>query len=517
LPRTPIAAPIHATERYQQASEIKADMETIARGPTAIPEPSSTQPPARTGDLRAVVLPIAVLVSIWCLVMLAFFGVPHLLPPLPARGERSVLWDAVKFLLVVVWFLLPTIALILSGIWLYRRAATVGGYMRSVLVPFVVVSVIWLLVFGLMLGFEASGLVGGLWIGPHELAVWAGTGPVIATLMGWPAIVALILNIIWLSRLYRAATVGGYLRTVVIPFLALSAIWLLLSTGQPPFIPLGPLQGMFLVGLILNGVWLCRTFGIGFVWKYLPYAWTLLCVVLFVMLWTPYDTTRAIWSGYLDGSIWPYHEITDCAVSLEPKEPTCKRIIIREKEETTRSGYEMAHRNALQPGRDRRIRFTYEIELQPLKGEPRHLVVDALNGMSWKADERSGSILDAVSLAEWLQAGDVSELEAPEATQKKRQAALALQARNVVDIIQIASRDPYVFYYWVDGRRQSSRLQNATHGGGAMFRGDTHVTESDQWEPVVPILYVGVPLMLAVWGVGLWLLLRPRRGAPASV
>jgi hypothetical protein len=28
---------------------------------------------------------------------------------------------------------------------------------------------------------------------------------------------------------------------------------------------------------------------------------------------------------------------------------------------------------------------------------------------------------------------------------------------------------------------------------------------------VVPILYVGVPLMLAVWGVGLWLLLRRRR------
>jgi hypothetical protein len=60
----------------------------------------------------------------------------------------------------------------------------------------------------------------------------------------------------------------------------------------------------------------------------------------------------------------------------------------------------MVHQKAMRPNRDRKIRLTYDIELLPLKGEPSHLMVDGLNGTAWKADGRSGSILDAVSVAE---------------------------------------------------------------------------------------------------------------------
>ena len=89
----------------------------------------------------------------------------------------------------------------------------------------------------------------------------------------------------------------------------------------------------------------------------------------------------------------------------------------------------------------------------------------------------------------------------------------------MVEIIQGASRKQYVFYY--EGSREfgkrTSRLQSAADF--LRFPISTFVsspgwnaTESVKAEPVVPVLYVGVPLMLAVWSGGLCLILRMRRG-----
>ncbi len=661
LPKTPIAPAIEAKapeDRYQQASEIKTDLETIGRGPVATAHMPFSEPgPAavRPGYLRVVIIPMAVLSAFWCLAILAATTSGWLIG---GRAGSILQGEMAGFLLIGGWFLLPVVAFILNSVWLYRLycVATVGGYLRTVVVPFVVLSALWLLIFGIVFAAECRNTQSGepLPMGPREVLAWVGSGLILAALIlngvrvyraatvggylrtvilpvlalctvwiiafavtkfafepgeetwlttklpslpmeqMWVAVVGallvvlacVILHGVWF---FRTAAVGGYFRTVLMPFFAISAGWLLLvglglvleASGVIRGILSGPGigdegrinvfalagSGLIIAALVVNGVWLLRHFGAAVVWKYLPFAWTLLCVVLFVMLWTPYATNRAIWSGYLDGSIWPHHEITECAVSLEPKEPTCKRVIIREKAENARSGYEMAHRNAMQPEKDRRIRLTYDIEVQPVKGESRQLVVDALNGMSWTAEERSGSILDAVSLAEWLREGDVgyhefeedvrkkierkerfsplrgwlkegeedsvpvdkevyrkllalakaNGIEDPEETRKKRLAAHAMQARTIVDIIQIASRDQFVFYYqgWVGGPRKS-RLENATYGWGSQLpRDDAFVrvrglkaTESEKWEPVVPILYVGVPLMLGVWGVGLWLLLR---------
>jgi hypothetical protein len=70
-----------------------------------------------------------------------------------------------------------------------------------------------------------------------------------------------------------------------------------------------------------------------------------------------------------------------------------------------------------------------------------------------------------------------------------------------------------------EGRQAASRLDRVVmremgtvpFGKPLPFR-TWNAAESVKLEPVVPILYVGVPLMLAVWGVGLWLLLRRPRG-----
>lgn len=357
----------------------------------------------------------------------------------------------------------------------------------------------------------------------------------------------------------------GYLRSFGVPVLvafgAYLAVFAAAAKAIGEDVALGSAIGAAV--LTLAAFWTYRNFGFAFLRPYLPYAWTALCAVLFVLFWTPHESSRAPWSGYVDGTIWPYRHITDCTVTLEPKVATCRSIIIREKSETSATGFEKAHRNRRQPDRDHRIHLTYEIVVQPMNGPARLLTVDGMNGMSCTAADfpfffEGRGPLNAGTLADWLRIDDAFEeelrqkkaagwtfdpklgwlpppgpngiiqpddpdekphkIENPEVTQKKRLAAYTLLANNLVDIIQVASRDEFVFYYWADGRRDGSRLQKATHGwGSAMSRRDAfaydpgaNATDSETWQPVVPILYVGAPLMVAVWGVGLWLLRRRR-------
>jgi serine/threonine protein kinase len=449
-------------QRYQQASEIKtaAPPPSSAAPKTESPAPEPTAAPSQPTYLRKVMLPCAIVGGVYCLVMLANLGLSFLVP----EGFSHVLLGEVgAFLLFGGGFLVAAVCLSLNGVWLIRVAA-IGGYVRNVIIPFAVLCLF--LVPAVFLFTIVSRSRNGAeyeWGDPRELAA-----------------------------------MGAALAAVAF--------------------------------LLLNGVWLCRTYGFGFAWKYLPFAWTALCMVLFVMLWTPYESNRVSWSGYLDGGIWPYRETNDCAISLEPTVPTCKRIVIREKTELAFSGNPNAHKGSRQPDVHRTSRLTYDIELQPLNWDARHLIVDALNGMSWTADGGSGSILDAGALAEWMRSDGRGDRPVDEETRK---AAITLQARAIVDIIQRASRDQYVFTYggtreypggnFVSGAGvKISRLEDAAnhHGKGADFRNlvfkhvlGWNAAESVKAEPVVPILYVGVPLMLAVWGVGLLLLLRYGRAS----
>ena len=242
--------------------------------------------------------------------------------------------------------------------------------------------------------------------------------------------------------------------------------------------------------------------------KILAVTWTVLCGVLFVTLWTPYEPYRRNWSGLLDYWVWPYHTSTDCSVVLEPSEPTCKYMFLREKAEENHYG----KRDTPYYGHEGKL--IYEIELYPLAKKPRHLSANPRNNMYWTSDESSGLLLDSTILAAWLRDGDdLFDKTAPEEMQKLRLAALASQARALADMIQNAARNRMVMHTGLHMSPLEAATDSTVRSSSAfkyVSGSKLNAVETGSSEPVVPILYVGVPLMLAVWGVGFWLLLRRR-------
>ena len=81
------------------------------------------------------------------------------------------------------------------------------------------------------------------------------------------------------------------------------------------------------------------------------------------MLWTPYDTNRAAWSGYLDGSIWPYHGTNECTVSLTPALPIYRRIIIREEAAASLGCQSTSFRLSADQAGLTKLTYTLELEL----------------------------------------------------------------------------------------------------------------------------------------------------------
>ena len=110
-------------QRYQHVSEIKTEMETIARGPATCTEPASTAPgvaPVQTGYLRTVVRPMAILFAIWFLVNAVTSGVGFLLPE---KAGRIVHGPVGAFTLIGGGALLAVAFLILHGVWISRTLA----------------------------------------------------------------------------------------------------------------------------------------------------------------------------------------------------------------------------------------------------------------------------------------------------------------------------------------------------------------------------------------------------------
>ena len=433
-------------------------------------------------------------------------------------------------------FLVAVVCLSLNGIWLYRATA-VGGYLRTVVIPIAVLCLFLVPALFIFSIVSRSAQWRRLRMGRSERIDTDRGGPGSGGLRHSPRPLDV-----------PAATVGGYIRTVVSPLLAFVILLFVVACvlmvifrprDDGSYYSLGNPRELAEMGtilaaaafLLLNGVWFYRTMPTGGSGRRAIHAagWTLVCVVLFVMFWTPYESNRASWSGYLDGAIWPYRGNSDCTVSLEPIVPTCRRIVIREKAEINRSGY-----TGVDPGQ--RVGWlNYHIELTSLKGNPQGLNVDALNKMRWtskdeKKGHRDGDLLDATALADWLASGDVDAAAGDpkeddalmkKAWQEKRSAVHALQARAVMDIIRRAAK------YHADGTRSIkmrgqtfdiqmhddkwiNRLRAATDqilldDNQAFIRNPGwNSTENVEWRPEPPILVVGVPLMLAVWGIGLW-------------
>ena len=375
----------------------------------------------------------------------------------------------------------------------------------------------------------------------------------------------LLLNGVWIRARSSAvdeptgqpsgpAARAGYLRAVILPILVLCALWFVAYTivavtmhqgdtviflGRFPapverlVVIVGGAALMALAIVILNCAWMWTwrrvvrgVFAIG---------WTAICVFLFVVFWTPVDR-NAYWSPdttlnhleepicYIDRQLWPYHGTSESTVSLVPAAPTYRRLVIREEAEASIRGYGRAD---FVGGIGRRradiLKFTYKLELEPLRaidGQSNfEIMVDALNGMNWRSQgnqggHRSGSPLDAEVVAEWLREASPGDAKPEE---------IDAQARAIVGIVNRAAnyKPGNEAIRGTEGRQTVSRLDvivgvqmgTIPFGKPMPFR-TWNAAKTVKLEPTVPILYIGVPLMLTVWGVGLWLLLRRRRVAP---
>ena len=294
-----------------------------------------------------------------------------------------------------------------------------------------------------------------------------------------------------------------------------------------------PLRIGVLIFLVLNGIWVWIRFALRLprivVRAFWVTCWTAACIALYVLLLAPADrnaaeeSTRRI--GLLDDWYWPYAGSSKTTVSLTPAVPIYTRLTIEEDAAANRLGY---HGGSFRPSRGQSglTKLTYTIELDPVAGAKREpagaaknqMIVDALNGLSWhyateQGVQRRGALLDASVVAEWLrnvpQAQTVSEEQ------------VRIHSSAIVDLIRAAADEngesPVL---WLPNRKNASRLHYAVYSGQrkdftpgiGLPRAFQHFSAADnlKWEPFVPIVYVGLPLILGIWGMGLWLLLRNR-------
>jgi hypothetical protein len=253
--------------------------------------------------------------------------------------------------------------------------------------------------------------------------------------------------------------------------------------------------------------------------RLLAVCWTGLCLILFLFFWTPADGNWAPNPQVtIDDRIWPHHGTSESTVSLAPAAPTYRRLMIREDAEANLQGHWGGDFAAIGNRRAKLLKLTYTLELELRLNDRQsknELTVDALQGMSWRITGnqvvvRRGLTLDAEVVADWLRESPAKVAEP---------ADIDAQARAIVGIVRrAANNDILGMIRGGEGRKPVSRLDNAVlREMGAVpldkplpFR-DWNAAENVKIEPLVPILYVGVPLMAAVWGIGLWLLLRRPR------
>ncbi len=340
--------------------------------------------------------------------------------------------------------------------------------------------------------------------------------------------------------LYRVSAASGYLRTVVLPFVALVAVLLVIAAvfmvlfkeTEETYYALGNPKELAEIGavlaiigfLLLNAVWLYRTMpalrpashGIG---------WSVVCLAIFVLCWTPTDTVCPRNQVCIDEQLWPHHGVTESKVSLEPPGTLYRRLILREELEADLRGHWEGEVRIQPAGRKQVLtKHTYTLELDPLKptGDGRlHLIVDARNGMSWRVtngskgyhmSQPSGTLVDAGVVAEWLRLASTGPgILDDELIERQAQAIVGVLRRATSEQISGFLR-PEQSHPPVVRLDSAVSVQMGTipMDRPLPFR-DWNAAVTTKWAPTLPILYVGVPLMLTVWVVGLWLLLHKKQ------
>jgi predicted Ser/Thr protein kinase len=237
--------------------------------------------------------------------------------------------------------------------------------------------------------------------------------------------------------------------------------------------------------------------------------WTGVCLMFYLGVWSPDEYG----SAYLDREVWPHYRETSCVVSLKPifaeaEKPPYQRLVITEKRRIEGSGVYV--NNGTQ------VRHEFIVELDMKDGKNQEIHIDALDNWSFHAagenkEKGPRRLMDAAAASAWMN-GAMSGREDVKGAAAKE---IEEQARFWVNLIR---SQPTIWTYAepLDRRASASlesyRQKKIAAPFSVLSREDKELREPS----TVPIVYVGVPLMLAVWGIGVLLLLLVLRGQPAA-
>ncbi len=301
------------------------------------------------------------------------------------------------------------------------------------------------------------------------------------------------------------------------------------------------LAAAFLVGMVFLGVnatigfaeaaawaslaWLA-VHGLLFLWlprstarPALLTSWTLACAAVYCTLWLPthngpHSSTWASALGYFDRHYWPYEGKAKCVVTLTPKHELIRRITITNEREIRRDGY--ASRGVINwtgPGwAGERTRDDFSIFMEHARGHISILEVDskgflhryAGSALRWPHDRP----LTVGDLEDWV----LKDPNQPaNRVVPKGEESLRKQCEALMNLIRLAKSDDDAAGGWKGEQKPVGYLAffvgreelDANAKGTPFLWADYVGTHESSFAPVVSILYVGVPIMLALWLGGL--------------
>jgi tRNA A-37 threonylcarbamoyl transferase component Bud32 len=263
-------------------------------------------------------------------------------------------------------------------------------------------------------------------------------------------------------------------------------------------------------------------------------GWTVLCVWLFHLLWKPDPEVGHLrtsnWESVIDRHYWPHHGVSESKITLIPAGPGYERLVIREDVEANRRGYsgdtgdiihvDSGHRAEL-------TKHTFTLELTPLDQQKRKFFVNALDDMSWHYTARDGAELKGSTLnvqvvkgwlihtinwpdfpnvdAHALAVLTIIHLAATRESTSLRHGGFADTKNQRVGYTHVPSFTLHKSGLAYAAVFLPSRMNGPE--GPSPFRRFEDTLEQTNWQSDVPILYVGVPVMIVVWAMGLGVLL----------
>ena len=501
-------------QRYQHASEIKTEMETIARLPVAVAAPREAiprrqVPPANRPWMVPVLGAINVFVGVLLLFMIAGnFLIPDETPP-------AIAADPVMLSLYKVWNIVdPIFGYLTASLWF---AAGIGlmlwkPWARRVTVVVAILQLISFVVgIPAMIAFVIQPLIADApeAAGPDETAQ--------------------TIYLLFMAVFFSVAILIGLVYLIaVLVYLARPRIIAAFQQDEvpPSVLPVHERPRSSTARRVVLGA-----FAIG---------WAVLCGLLFFILWKPdVDAGRGLntlaGESIIDRNYWSHAGNSESKVTLEPTTPLYERLIVREFARVNRPGYQDGVIHVDEGHRAELREFTYTIELVPIRGNKQTLFVDALKDMSWlyKTDdgkEWKGTPLKSEDIRLWLyqnmhgaQADEIDKVIDALARslddiirRAATREATSLRGNSLVD--SMGRRYGYVkgISLYKSGLDYAISVHIETRrarGDVPLYRDWDATPERTTWHSERATLLLGVPVMLVVWVIGvcvMWWLVRRR-------